>query len=258
MALTTTTTTTNPYVGPRTFSSQESDQFFGRNREARELFSLVISERLVLFFAQSGAGKSSLLQARLIPQLLEADYAVLPTGRVSGQLPAEIGQVKNIYIFNLLLSLAQGGADPNQLADLDLSTFLARLSSDDGKHYYYDAEIEDQAAEEAGAYEETPYILIIDQFEEIVTSHAERWSDRNDFFRQLDRAMSADPNLWVVLTLREDHLAALEPYADLVTDKFRAQFYMERMDHRAALQAIEQPARPGGKTFRFGRSASTG
>ena len=33
--------TTNPYVGPRTFSRQEADRFFGREREARELFSLV-------------------------------------------------------------------------------------------------------------------------------------------------------------------------------------------------------------------------
>jgi hypothetical protein len=47
----------NPYVGPRTFTRQESDRFFGREREARELFSLVVSERLVLFYAQSGAGK---------------------------------------------------------------------------------------------------------------------------------------------------------------------------------------------------------
>ena len=49
----------NPYVGPRTFTQAESTVFFGREREARELLSLVISQRLVLFYAQSGAGKSS-------------------------------------------------------------------------------------------------------------------------------------------------------------------------------------------------------
>jgi len=46
----------NPYVGPRTFTYAERERFFGREREARELLSLVISERLVLFYAQSGAG----------------------------------------------------------------------------------------------------------------------------------------------------------------------------------------------------------
>ena len=57
----------NPYVGPRTFSEKEAHLFFGREREARDLLALVLSERLVLFYARSGAGKSSLLYTRLIP-----------------------------------------------------------------------------------------------------------------------------------------------------------------------------------------------
>ena len=61
----------NPYVGPRTFQEEEADRFFGREREARELVALVVSERLTLFYAQSGAGKSSLLNARVIPWLRE-------------------------------------------------------------------------------------------------------------------------------------------------------------------------------------------
>ena len=62
----------NPYVGPRPFTRKEWERFFGREREARELLALVIAERLVLFYAQSGAGKTSLLHTRLIPQLEEA------------------------------------------------------------------------------------------------------------------------------------------------------------------------------------------
>ena len=59
----------NPYVGPRTFTEAQGKLFFGREREARDLLARVLSERLVLFYAQSGAGKSSLIKARLIPQL---------------------------------------------------------------------------------------------------------------------------------------------------------------------------------------------
>ena len=92
----------NPYVGPRTFTAQQAHLFFGREREARELLALVIAERLVLCYAQSGAGKSSLLQTRLIPQLQEkAHYLTLPVGRVGGELPAGVAQVANIYLFNL-------------------------------------------------------------------------------------------------------------------------------------------------------------
>ena len=60
-----------PYVGPRPFGRDEKDLFFGRDREARDLCSLVVAHPIVLLYAASGAGKSSLLNASLIP-LLEA------------------------------------------------------------------------------------------------------------------------------------------------------------------------------------------
>ncbi|MEZ4860734.1 MAG: hypothetical protein R3C14_05480 [Caldilineaceae bacterium] len=41
----------NPYVGPRTFTRDQAHLFFGREREAEELFSRVVSQRLVLFYA---------------------------------------------------------------------------------------------------------------------------------------------------------------------------------------------------------------
>jgi len=47
---------TNPYVGPRAFEEQDRDRFYGRNRESSQLASLIIAERVVLFYAQSGAG----------------------------------------------------------------------------------------------------------------------------------------------------------------------------------------------------------
>ena len=136
---------TNPYVGPRTFSQAEANRFFGREREASELLSLVISQRLVLFYAQSGAGKSSLLNARLIPMLRAEGFHVLPVGRVGGALAADSVPVKNIFVYNLLDSI-EANAAATTLADLDLPTFLAGLTSDDGgATWYFDA------AAEAGA-----------------------------------------------------------------------------------------------------------
>ena len=51
--------TANPYVGPRTFGREDADRFFGREVEARELLALVGSQRLTLFYAQSGAGRET-------------------------------------------------------------------------------------------------------------------------------------------------------------------------------------------------------
>ena len=90
---------TNPYVGPRTFDYEQRHLFFGREREARDLLARVLSERLLLFYAQSGAGKSSLLRTRLIPQLQEErGFVVLPVGRVSGELPAGVRLESQLFM----------------------------------------------------------------------------------------------------------------------------------------------------------------
>ncbi len=259
--------TTNPYVGPRMFSSAERNLFFGRDAEARELLSLVVSQRLVLFYAQSGAGKSSLLNARLAPDLEERGFVVLPIARVGAEIPKGIDQVDNIYLFSLMLSLDQGGGDPARLAHLKLPDFLTRLTSDDGKHYYYADPVENASSaspvmDHAAAYapdqpvieqyDEPNFVLIIDQFEEIFTTHAHCWEDRAEFFEQLDQAMKKDPKMWVVLTLREDYVAALDPYAHQLADKMRARYYMQRMGKEAALQAVQNPARLAGRPFAEG------
>ncbi|HXN58800.1 MAG TPA: hypothetical protein VN912_09485, partial [Candidatus Angelobacter sp.] len=76
-----------PFVGPRPFEREEEEFFFGRDREAEDLVSLVIANRVVLLYAQSGAGKTSLVNARLVPGLEKEGLEVLPPGRVRGLTP---------------------------------------------------------------------------------------------------------------------------------------------------------------------------
>lgn len=238
----------NPYVGPRTFTRDEGHLYFGREREARELRDRVISERLVLFYAQSGAGKSSLINTRLIPQLQAENFTVLPRARISGALPLSVKQVDNIFSFNLMLSLDQTQGEPNRFNSMSLNHFFAHLASDDGEHWYYDENAKTQSAQN-GPDLSVPYVLIIDQFEELITHHPERWPERAQFFQQLNQAMLDDPNLWVVLTLREDYVASLDPYAPLIENRLRARFYMQRMRVDAALEAIQKPAAAFGRPF---------
>ena len=83
--------------------------------------------------------------------------------------------------------------------------------------------------------------MIIDQFEELFTTHPEAWKLREDFIRQLAEAMQADPYLWVVLAIREDHIAELDPYISLLPDGLRARYYMQRMRADAAFEAVTRP-----------------
>jgi hypothetical protein len=83
-----------PYVGPRAFIAGEP--LYGRERELADLVDLVIAERVVLLYAPSGAGKSSLLQAGLA--------AAAGRGGVRG--PAG-GAAANRFVLSVLLSLEE-------------------------------------------------------------------------------------------------------------------------------------------------------
>lgn len=227
----------NPFVGPRTFKEQDSHNFYGREREARELLSKVISEPLVIFYSESGAGKSSLINTRLIPGLRGEEFHILPVARVGGALPADISQVDNIFVFNLLSSLCDTGQEVTRLAEQTIPEFIkAERASRDAL--------------------EQPWVLIIDQFEEILNSYLERWRDRDAFFRQLGQTMENDPYLWILLTMREDYVAGLRPYADNLPGKLGARFYMQRMKAEAAQEAVEKPAALAGRPFAPGVAQS--
>ena len=65
-----------PFVGPRPFTEDEAGVFFGRSTELASLVAEVLSTQIVLLFAPSGSGKSSLINAGLIPALRNEGFEV--------------------------------------------------------------------------------------------------------------------------------------------------------------------------------------
>lgn len=58
-----------PYKGPESYQVEDGSLFFGRDGDADRLIAKILSSRFTLVHAQSGAGKTSLLNARIIPGL---------------------------------------------------------------------------------------------------------------------------------------------------------------------------------------------
>jgi hypothetical protein len=58
-----------PFQGLRSYEEKNKAQFGGRDSEIRELFTLVEVNRLTIVFGKSGIGKTSLINAGLIPEL---------------------------------------------------------------------------------------------------------------------------------------------------------------------------------------------
>lgn len=64
----------SPYRGLEPFRYVDSPIFFARANETRKLLRYVTIYRGVLFYGDSGAGKSSLINAGLIPELIEEGF----------------------------------------------------------------------------------------------------------------------------------------------------------------------------------------
>ena len=221
------TTMTNPYVGPIPFKRAQNEYFFGRDQEEQTLLSLVISERVVLFCAQSGVGKSSLVNARLIPLLEEEGYKVWPVIRVGGELPPGISaeSIDNIYIFNTLWTLSNEAASLRSIARHNLKDFLKNNE------------------------QSKPHWLIFDQFEEILTTNLKYPEHRPEFFRQLRKAMDDDPLLSIIFVMREEHIAGLDDYATILPDRLRVRFRMDQLSREQAIKAVRAPAHKAGRPF---------
>ncbi|HEY4424404.1 MAG TPA: hypothetical protein VGN10_09370 [Pyrinomonadaceae bacterium] len=222
-----------PYVGPRSFRKDQREFFFGRDEEADELVSVITAHSAVLLYSQSGAGKTSLLNAKLIPKLEEEEtFHVLPPMRVQGLLPAnlKIGRNTNIFVLNALISAGVDMTPANM--NMTFHQFVAQCG---------------QYTNEYG--EPTPIVMVFDQFEELFTSYPGRWPDREDFFRQIGEALegnpkkglAANPLLRVIFCMREDYIAELDPYLPLLPEKLRTRFRLEHLREKKALTAITKP-----------------
>ncbi|MBN2002932.1 MAG: hypothetical protein JXA21_06215 [Anaerolineae bacterium] len=245
----------NPYVGPRPYERRHSQNFYGRNREARDLLALILAERVVLFYAQSGAGKSSLLNAKVIPELEKENFLILPVARVGSSLPPGTADadVANIFMFSVLLSLAGGNVAPEQLRQHTLLSFLhehyPQLASDQAGQTKQTDENPADFDEEGISIVVSP-LLIVDQFEELFTTHRARWHEATNFFQQIREALEAIPRLGILFTMREDYVAELDPYAALLPRRLRARFRMDLLSLDGALEAIVKPA--AGQGIHFG------
>src|SRR5205823_4523616 len=97
---------TNPFVGPHPIETGQ--KIFGRDTEIEKLYYLLSAERIVLLHSPSGAGKSSLMRAGLMPRLAGRFDVRGPT-RVNTQPPVgtAAGAV-NRYVRSANLGFEEG------------------------------------------------------------------------------------------------------------------------------------------------------
>jgi WD40 repeat protein len=220
----------NPYVGPRAFTRH--DTLFGRDVEKVNLLSIVISERVVLLYSPSGAGKTSLIQAGVIPALEAEKFRPLPIIRVNRAPSSNSARTaSNRYVASALHSLAEERPGIPDLASDDLSgitmsEYLDRL--DDGRESSSDAASD-------------PVVLIFDQFEEILTVEPADLTVKDAFFAQVGEALRAR-HRWALFSMREEYVAALDPYLRHLPTRFATTYRLGLLEPTAARDAIQKPS----------------
>lgn len=181
----------NPYLGLEAFTQDERALFFGRADLVEEVVATLDDRPLIALLGASGSGKSSLLQAGVLPRLQGL------TRRRPGRPWVEIGHPW------FVVGPLRPGEDPEGALAKALDVAFQELDSQPDSF--------EAAALVAwlDAHPKTRLALAVDQLEELVTV-APR-AGRDAFEKRLASYLAEDhPRLRVIVTLRIDFEAAIE------------------------------------------------
>ena len=226
------------YPGAQPFADNDWSRrvFFGRSRENTLLTDQIIANRLVVVYARSGVGKSSLLNAGVAQRLRNEHFFPLP---VRVNVPKR--------------DLATSVMDEARMSSQSQQVEYQAGDHTSLWHFFKTVEIwqKDTLL--------TP-VLILDQFEELFTLHLPE--DRDKFLTSLGylvrgvrptnnpdgqhnntQLSESAPMVGVVMSLREDFLGFLEEASDRIPQILEQRFRLLPLSVSAAAEALIEPAR---------------
>ncbi|NET45442.1 WD40 repeat domain-containing protein [Okeania sp. SIO2B3] len=223
-----------PYRGLFTFTEEDSELFFGRNKFIEQLVTAVQSQSLVTVMGASGSGKSSVVLAGLVPYLKRQAKEVQKEIKIAIFTP---GHHPFDALAGAVISL-QNSTENNQQI-LEKLNFFTQLQQDNqALAKNLEKIILDSSVNQI--------VLVIDQFEELYTFAPQ--AQIKPFLDSLLTAIEQLDFLRVVITLREDFLGkALETFGETL-QKYKPEFLL-KMNREEIEKAIASPARKRGVTI---------
>jgi tetratricopeptide (TPR) repeat protein len=210
-----------PYPGARPFGLRDRELFFGRGAEAAILAEWWQNNALTVAVGTAGSGKTSLLQAGVLPLLADQKAHVLPVGSLSSgaTFPFAALPAHNPYTLALLRSWSSGEV-------------VTRLVGQTIREF-----VEPRAGDGV-------VLAAIDPADELLSDTGPRRSHRWRFLRELGEAVRAVPGLHVLLVARrEGTSAAVEALGEGV------KFDVMPLTRAAAVDALSMPSTLAGRPF---------
>jgi tetratricopeptide (TPR) repeat protein len=192
-----------PFKSLDPYTRADHDIFFGRDREADELYRLFFDRPVTLVYGQSGSGKTSLIQCGLFSQVDAAELAVIPVRTA----------VQPLSAFRTVLRRNSGETSDDLVV---LARSAARQSS-------------------------KTLALFFDQFEEMFLLHDDR--TRNEFAGELRRLIDARLDLRIIAAAREEYLGRISEIETVVPELMAGRYRVARMSRLQAQEAIGRACR---------------
>lgn len=201
----------NPYKGLLTYRLADSALFFGRTRALAEVGDRLSRGALTILHSESGAGKSSLLQAGIMPQLI---------GR--GHLPIYLRP----YQMEPYLAIKRAF-----LPDLGVAPLLTT-----GPLRDFLRQVTEILGPECRLY------IFLDQAEELFTQLSE--VARAEFVRELADCLNDETlNVRWVLAMRTEFFGELANFRPHIRDPFANDYRLNRLTLDEAREVVVEPAR---------------
>lgn len=211
----------NPYKELQSYTESDKEYFFGRKEETEELLTRIYKYNIVGLFGESGTGKTSLVNAGLIPNFKNEGIITISVRC----LDEPIKRIRE-ELFRTLKENKISSQAIEELAAIDTFTHLIiQLKSFVDK-------------------ENRNLIIVIDQFEEIFTRARE--AEREHLSKGIIESLTLPPikgKIYFLLSLREDYIGELWDWSHLynLEDAWINQYRLKRLNEKKAFEVIVEP-----------------
>ena len=248
--------TRSPYRGLKAFEERDAALFFGRDTATAQVLGrmsrLVAGAGLLVVSGVSGAGKSSLLRAGVLPRIRAAGLEAAPGSQAWPRVlftPTQ-APLDELALRVGVLAGADAAAVRSELEDAPawfaLTARQAALAGPPGPA----GDSDGLAAEQDRQPAERRVVLVVDQFEELFTRCPDE-RQRRAFITALHAAATAGhgpdraPAALVVLGVRADFEARCADYPQLA-GPVQDRYLVTAMTERQLRMAITEPAKKAG------------
>lgn len=219
-----------PYKGLQPYTEEDREYFFGRKRDTEVISSNLYIVPLTILYGTSGVGKSSVLQAGVIPHLRE-DRRVIVLLFNNWQ-----GDNFNIVLKERVLQAicsSTGKTPPDVFSEI--SKELSReVTGVDGLPL-------DELISSCATVFRRRILMIFDQFEEYFLYHSAT-AGAEGFDAEFARAVNhSESGVNFMLAMREEELSKLDRFRPRIPNLLSNLLRLENLDSEAAKDAILEP-----------------